>query len=70
MPILLILGQQFAHAYGEDVLLVVELVRVESKELEKKFSHRRLVLCAKLGQLLNVICEIARGPVWLDQLVR
>jgi len=69
MPFLLVLGEQLALSYRENVLVVIKFVSVEAKELEQKFRSGCLVLVSKTSQLLNVVGKVGEGPIGLGYLV-
>lgn len=58
MPILLKLCEEFARTNGYDRSIVIDLVAVMSKELEKKLCHCLAVCCPKAPKPLKIIFEI------------
>jgi hypothetical protein len=69
VPLFLRLGNQLALPHRKNVLVVVELMRVESEELEEEFRLGRFVLATESLDLLQVIGKVADSSIWPGGLV-
>lgn len=63
-PPLLVLGDELAQPNGYYRLVIVELVRVEPKEVKKQFAQCLLVLASISSQLGQIIGKFARLAIF------
>jgi len=63
LPLLFNLGDGLAQPYGQGILVVIELVRIKPKEVEKQGGEGFVIAFPKAPQRVQIVGELAWRPI-------